>query len=261
MSETFQKNLSKDDRIGAITEAVKYGVFKGGQNVTSYTYNSITTNSTSSQVFNIAVPSLETIISREVLWEATVTFRIEANVNPATGNSNKQDNMFLVNYGVTDALTPFPLHSLVATMTATINNNTVAMNTADTLPAILRMMDPEELAYYNDMTPTTLDYLGDYRDGIDMIPYQIGRSTAGNRLVCLTPNAALARPGAVPVGAVDNNVLNNALRGTAPQSFISYPNNVLGFDQSRPSGVGKKTQTQRIVPHLRNLRRGGSSRR
>ena len=259
MSETFQKILSKDDRIGAITEAVKYGVFKGGQNVTSYTYNSITTNSTSSQVFNIAVPSLETIISREVLWEATVTLRIEANVNPATGNSNKPDNMFLVNYGVTDALAPFPLHSLVATMTATINNNTVAMNTADTLPAILRMMDPEELAYYNDMTPTTLDYLGDYRDGIDMIPYQIGRSTADDRLVCLTPAAALQVPGALAGNTLAN--INAGLTGTAPQSFISYPNNVLGFDQSRPSGVGKKTQTQRIVPHLRNLRRRNSSRR
>ena len=217
MSETFQKILSKDDRIGAITEAVKYGVFKGGQNVTSYTYNSITTNSTSSQVFNIAVPSLETIISREVLWEATVTLRIEANMNGAA--TNKLDNMFLVNYGVTDALAPFPLHSLVATMTATINNNTVAMNTADTLPAILRMMDPEELAYYNDMTPTTLDYLGDYRDGIDMIPYQIGRA-AGDRLVCLTPAAALAPPPAVPGGAVTDVVLNAALTGTAPQSFL-----------------------------------------
>ena len=141
---TFHKVLIKDDRIGAITDAVKYGVFKGGQNVTSYTYNSITPNSTSSQVFNIAVPSLETVISREVLWEATITLRIDANRNPATGNTNKPDNMFLVNYGVTDALAPFPLHSLVATMTATINNNTVAMNVADCLPVILRLMDPEE---------------------------------------------------------------------------------------------------------------------
>ena len=63
-------------------------------------------------------------------------------------NPNKPRGMMLVNYGVTDALSAFPLHSLVATMTATINNNTVAMNVADVLPAILRLMDPEELAYY-----------------------------------------------------------------------------------------------------------------
>jgi hypothetical protein len=219
-----------------VTDAIKYGVFKSGQNITSYTYNSIS-SSTSSHVFNIAVPSLETVISREVLWESTLTLRIEGNMNGA--NQVKPDNMFLVNYGVTDALSAFPLHSLVATMTATINNNTVAMNVADVLPAILRLMDPEELAYYNDMTPTTLDYLGDYRDGVDMIDYQIARSTAGNRLVCLTPGANLAVP-----GALSNPAVAGDFTGTAPQSFISYPNNVLAYDQSRPSGTGKKHRSR-----------------
>jgi hypothetical protein len=84
------------------------------------------------------VPSLETIISREVLWQSEVTLKI-------TG-TNKPNGQFLVNYGVTDALAPFPLHSLVTQMTATINNNTVSMNVQETLPALLRMMDPEELA-------------------------------------------------------------------------------------------------------------------
>ena len=46
-------------------------------------------------------------------------------------------------------------------MTATINNNTVSMNMQDTLPVLLRLLDPEELARYNDMTPTALDYLSD----------------------------------------------------------------------------------------------------
>jgi hypothetical protein len=38
---------------------------------------------------------------------------------------------------------------------------------------MLRLMDPEELAYYNDMTPTTLDYLSDYADGVDALPYTV----------------------------------------------------------------------------------------
>ena len=122
-----------------------------------------------------------------MLWESTVTLQIQANIDTRTGNTNKLADMFLVNYGVTDALSAFPLHSLVATMTATINNNTVAANMADILPAILRFMDPEELAYYNDMTPTTVDYLGDYRDGVQIMDNQIGVSSAENRLVCLTP--------------------------------------------------------------------------
>ena len=73
-------------------------------------------------------------------------------------------------------------------MTATINNNTVAMNMPEVLPAILRLMDPE-LAYCDGMTPTTLDYLSDYRDGVDLMDYQIASSTADDRLVCLMPGA------------------------------------------------------------------------
>jgi hypothetical protein len=52
------------------------------------------------------VPSLKTIISREVLWRihrdpADLQTRAEAATE------------YCVNYGVTDALSAFPLHSLV----------------------------------------------------------------------------------------------------------------------------------------------------
>ena len=109
----------------------------------------------SAHVFNVTVPSLETIISREVLWKSTVILHI-------TG-VNKPASEFLLNYGVTDALAPFPLHSLVSTMTATINNNTVYMNVQDTLPVLMRLLDDEEMNTYDDMTPTTLDYLAKLR--------------------------------------------------------------------------------------------------
>jgi hypothetical protein len=156
-SETFEKVLVKDDKIGCITPKVKFQVLKGGQNITAQPFKAIS-ETISSHVYNVTVPSLETIISREVLWQSTVTLKI-------TG-TNKPAGQFLVNYGVTDALAPFPLHSLVTQMTATINNNTVSMNVMDTLPVLLRMMDPEELAKYDCMTPTALDHLGWYGDGI-----------------------------------------------------------------------------------------------
>ena len=140
MSETCTKIVITDDRIAAVTDQVKYGVIKGGQNVTSVPHRAISESSTC-QVYNIAVPSLKTSISREVLWESTVTLRIEG--------TNKPANEFLVNYGVTDALAPFPLHQLVvATMTCTINNNTVATNTQNVLAAVFRLCDPEELVIY-----------------------------------------------------------------------------------------------------------------
>ena len=99
---------------------------------------------------------METIISREVLRRSTVTLKIDV--------SNTNVNEFAVNYGVTDALSAFPRRSLVNTMTATINNNTISQNVADTLPILLRMVDPEEFAKYDCMTPTTLDYIAHYED-------------------------------------------------------------------------------------------------
>ncbi|MFM7981108.1 MAG: phage major capsid domain-containing protein, partial [Candidatus Fonsibacter sp.] len=87
--------------------------------------------------------------------------------------SGKGANEFAVNYGVTDALAPFPLHSLVNVMTVTINNNTVSQNMPETLPIILRMVDPEEFSKYDSMTPTALDFLANYEDAVQEIEFQL----------------------------------------------------------------------------------------
>ena len=75
MSETFENILVEDDRLGCITPKVKYQALKGGQNITCQTYKAIS-QSTTNHVYNVAVPSLETIISREVLWKSTVTLKV-----------------------------------------------------------------------------------------------------------------------------------------------------------------------------------------
>ncbi len=181
MSDTFEKILVKDDRLGCITPKVKFQVFKGGQNITCQPYKAISAT-TANHVYNVTVPSLETIISREVLWRSTVTLKISY--------PDKGANEFAVNYGVTDALAPFPLHSLVNVMTVTINNNTVSQNMQETLPVLLRMVDPEELSKYNSMTPTALDFLADYKDGIYPMPFQIDSNMGADRPVVYFANIA-----------------------------------------------------------------------
>ena len=221
MSETFEKILVKDDRISCITSKVKFQVVKGGQNITSQPFKAVSMTP-SAHVFNVTVPSLETIISREVLWKSTVTLHI-------TG-TNKPASEFLVNYGVTDALAPFPLHSLVSTMTATINNNTVSMNVQDTLPVLMRLLDDEEMNTY-DMTPTTLDYLANYADVVDAMPFTIDAVVGQPYAGVFAPAAAEHDVGAVGAGA-------NA-QGTRPTSYISYPSNVLAYDMNRQVGNRK----------------------
>ena len=73
-STDYERILVQDDRTGCITNKIKYGVLKGGQNITSQSFNAIS-KSTSAHVFNIAVPSLETIISREVRCPANFTLK------------------------------------------------------------------------------------------------------------------------------------------------------------------------------------------
>ena len=150
----FQTVLIQDDRIANLTDKINYAVNKGAQQITSSEFNR-TSESTSSIIFNVPVPSLETVIDRKVMIRSTITLKITG-----TGQANKQ----LINYGNRDALGPFPVHQLINTMSATINNNTISMNTKDLLGPMLRMMDNRELARYNGTTPTMYDQYLNYSD-------------------------------------------------------------------------------------------------
>ena len=132
---------------GAITDQISYAVTQGGQNITSASFKSIP-ETPSSQISSITVPSLETIIDRRVLWSSRVTLKVSTGClgrGVTADKSGITGNEFLVNYGVTDALAPFPLHSLVNTCSATINNNKVTTNMQYVVPIVLRMLDPKEL--------------------------------------------------------------------------------------------------------------------
>ena len=111
-------------------------------------------------------------------------------------------------------------------MTATINNNTISQNVQDTLPVLLRLLDEEEMAKYDCMTPTALDYLADYYDGIDEMPFQIDLGQ--------NADASHARPVIyIPQGHADVVPADGATSGTRPTSYMSYANNVLANDINR----------------------------
>ena len=83
------------------------------------------------------------------------------------------------------------------------------------------------------MTPTTLDYLSNYEDGVDRMPFQIRRveNAAGG--------AGTARPTILDVGPAAA-VADGQLRGTGTQAFLSNPNNVLAYDSNRLAGTSKQ---------------------
>ena len=124
MSESFQKALVKDGRLGCIMPKVKFQVLKG-DNINCEAFEAIS-ETEESHVCNVRVPSLETVLGGEVLWQATAALKIARSGKPA--------DTFAENYGVAGALAPFPIQSLATTMTATINENAVSQNMMETLP-------------------------------------------------------------------------------------------------------------------------------
>ena len=168
MSADFSKVLVKDDRLDVV-DNIKYAVIKGGQNVTCAQYNAISA-SDSQLVFNIQVPSEQTLIDRRVLLQTDLKLRVTSQQIVATTGPNDVDRVVLndafpgCGYGSSASLAPFPLHQLMTVASATINNNTVSINIRDVLPAIMRLINKEELLCYNGTTPSQQDSFYSYSD-------------------------------------------------------------------------------------------------
>jgi hypothetical protein len=155
MSADIKKVLVLDDRLNC-TDQITYAVMQGAQSMNPAPFQAVS-QTVSSHTYNIQVPSETTIIDRRVLWNSTVVLKIDG--TPPAGQYN-------VNYGITDALAPFPLHQLVSVMTAQINNNSVSLNVRDVIASLLRFHDRRELARYNGTTPTAFDTYQSYADGV-----------------------------------------------------------------------------------------------
>lgn len=173
MSADIKKVLVKDDRLNC-TDQITYAVMKGGQSMNPASFQAVSA-SNSSHVFNVQCPSETTLVDRRVLYTSTVILKI---VGTAPAGS------FLINYGITDALAPFPLHQLVNVMSCIVNNNSVSLNVKDVLPALLRFNDRRELARYNGYTPTAFDSYHLYSDAVGAMNNPLGawQNTSDNDL-------------------------------------------------------------------------------
>jgi hypothetical protein len=108
-------------------------------------------------VFNVQVPSEQTLIDRRVLIRNRWVIRL-AGTAPANG--------YMLEVGQSDALAPFPCSQAFSTVQSTINNNTVNINMSDVINALLRSNDQRELFAFNGTTPTAFDTYRSYSDAI-----------------------------------------------------------------------------------------------
>lgn len=162
MSADIEKLAVFDDRI--VQTRPKYAVEKGALSLTNSPFQAIS-QTQSQHTYNIYVPSENVYVARDMEWSSTCFLAIACRL------SDSADGQYAVNqplfqFGVDGSLAAFPLNALCATMTATINDTTVTINSQDVLTEVLRLTD-----YKNNRIqrtcPTMLDKYQSNSDGLN----------------------------------------------------------------------------------------------
>lgn len=172
--------LIQDARIAGITSEEHFAVMDGASQSTFQNF-ACTTQSSSSIVWNIQIPSENVVIDRHLLMQSTVTLTLNLSGPDGNGISNvdvigtgtttnpqypSEDNL-VFDYGLTDSLQAFPLNALCVSQQMSINNCTISQNTKDILPMILRMSDTRALNKLNSACPSLVDaYYCDFNSGL-----------------------------------------------------------------------------------------------
>jgi hypothetical protein len=137
MSSDIEKLAVFDDRI--VQTRPKYAVEKGALSLTNSPFSAIS-QTQSQHTYNIYVPSENVYVARDLDWASTVNLRVDVMLGDSAGGQFPAGQP-LLQLGVDGSLASFPLNSLCATMTATINDTTVTINSQDVLTEVLRLTD------------------------------------------------------------------------------------------------------------------------
>ena len=144
--------LISDSRYADITSSVTIGVKDGPASVIHQKYQT-NSNSTSSTLFNINVPSENTLIDRNLHVEGTLSCYYETTV--ASDDS------------ITFKIVPsaFPMNQALQSATITLNNAKTSVQTQDVLQVYLKQFDQKFLSKHCQMTPSYVDkYYGKVMD-------------------------------------------------------------------------------------------------
>jgi len=162
MSADIEKLTVMDSRI--VQQRPKYAVEKGALSLTNAPFNAIAATS-SQMTFNVYVPSENVFVDRKVQWSTGCyqQFLVQkvSQVTGAVASWVAGDSLIL--YGTDFALEAFPINSLCATLSATINDTTTVINTQDVLKQVLRLTDLKQNRKVRT-TPTMLDKFANYDD-------------------------------------------------------------------------------------------------
>jgi hypothetical protein len=135
-----------------------YSVEKGAMSLTNAPFRAITA-STSQHTYQINVPSQNVFVDRAIDWSSDVFLQMAVDLSGSSLVG--QAYAPVLNFGKNAALCAFPLHELTQTMTASINDTSVVINTDTVLKEVLRLTDYKKNRLVRHC-PTMLDRYASY---------------------------------------------------------------------------------------------------
>lgn len=230
MSADIEKLAVFDDRI--IQTRPKFAVEKGALSLTNSPFSAIS-QTQSQHTYNIYVPSENVYVARDMDWSSTVFLRVDAMLNDSAGGQYPIGQP-LFQLGVDGSLAALPLNSLVATMTATINDTTVAINSQDVLTEVLRLTDYKQTRLQRT-APTMLDKYQRNEDSLNATNDPISGYTNMSHDYHEVPNGAW---GNIVYTDPDGNVLPPTSQSPAYTYEGVAVNTVDGVPVSTDQGAG-----------------------
>ena len=187
MSSDIAKMAVYDSRI--VQQQPAYAVEKGALSLTNAPFAAIS-QSQSQHTYNVYVPSENVYVARDLDWSSTVFLQIAVRLDDTAGGQYPVGEP-LLQLGVDGSLAAFPLNSLCATITATINDTTVTINSQDVMTEVLRLTDyaPNRL---QRTCPTMLDKYQQNSDALNATNDPISGYTNMSHAYSEQPNGSWA---------------------------------------------------------------------
>jgi hypothetical protein len=152
-----------------VQNPAKFAVEKGGLSMTNSPFKAIGA-SASQMTFNINAPSQNVFLDRAVDWTSKVTMQMKVAVDPLFAGAIPLPPAVepVIQFGRDCALTALPLNSLLSTLTATINDTSVVINSDSVLKEVLRLSNFAKTRRLRT-TPTKLDMYQNYNDSYEAV--------------------------------------------------------------------------------------------
>lgn len=215
MSADIEKLAVFDDRI--VQTRPKYAVEKGALSLTNSPFNAIA-QTQSQHTYNIYVPSENVYVDRAMDWSSTMFLRVDVQLGDTAPGGQFPVGQPLFQLGVDGSLAAFPLNACCATMTATINDTTVVINSQDVLTEVLRLTDYKQNRLQRTC-PTMLDKYQRNEDALNATNDPISGYTNMSHDYHEQPNGSYAN-------VVFTDPAGNVLSGTSALAY-TLPNGIV----------------------------------